>query len=141
MSTLLVFIIAIAILVFVHEMGHYLAARQCGIRVLRFSVGFGKELLKWTSKRTGEEWVIAAIPLGGYVRMDDQSFDSKSLRSRAWVVFAGPLANLIFATLAYAVLFHMGREEPQAVLAAPRAESPAAAIGIAPGDRVLAIDG
>ncbi len=141
MMTILYFIIAIALLVFIHEMGHYLAARQCGIRVLRFSVGFGGALIKWTSKRTGEEWVVASIPLGGYVRMDDQSFDSKPLRSRAWVVFAGPLANLIFAALAYAALFHVGREEPQAVLAAPRAESPAAASGLAQGDRVVSIDG
>jgi regulator of sigma E protease len=141
MTTLLYFIIAIAILVFIHEMGHYLAARQCGIQVLRFSVGFGKELIKWTSKRSGEEWVVASIPLGGYVRMNDQSFDSKPLRARAWVVFAGPLANLLFAALAYAVLFHIGRDEPQPLLSAPRAESPAAAAGILQGDRVLAIDG
>ena len=141
MSTLLYFIIAIALLVFVHEMGHYLAARQCGIQVIRFSVGFGKELIKWTSKRSGEEWVVASIPLGGYVRMNDQSFDSKPLYSRAWVVFAGPLANLIFAVLAYAVLFHAGREEPHAVLAAPRAQTPAAIAGVMPGDRLLAIDG
>jgi regulator of sigma E protease len=141
MTTLLYFIIAIAVLVFVHEMGHYLAAKQCGIQVLRFSVGFGKELIKWTSKRSGEEWVVASIPLGGYVRMNDQSFDSKPLRSRAWVVFAGPLANLLFAALAYAVLFHIGREEPQPVLSAPRAETPAAAVGVLQGDRVLSIDG
>ncbi len=141
MSTLLYFIVAIAVLVFIHEMGHYLAARQCGIQVLRFSVGFGKELIKWTSKRTGEEWVVASIPLGGYVRMNDQSFDSKSLRARAWVVFAGPLANLIFAALAYAVLFNIGKQEPQPLLSAPRAETPAAAVGIMQGDRVLAIDG
>lgn len=141
MMTLLYFIVAIALLVFIHEMGHYLAAKQCGIRVLRFSVGFGRALIKWTSKRSGEEWVVASIPLGGYVRMDDQSFDSKPLHARAWVVFAGPLANLIFAALAYAVLFHIGREEPQALLAAPRAESPAAASGLLKADRVLSIDG
>jgi regulator of sigma E protease len=141
MTTLLYFIIAIAVLVFVHEMGHYLAAKQCGIQVLRFSVGFGKELIKWTSKRSGEEWVVASIPLGGYVRMNDQSFDSKPLRSRAWVVFAGPLANLLFAAVAYAVLFHIGREEPEPVLSAPRAETPAATVGVLQGDRVLSIDG
>jgi regulator of sigma E protease len=141
MMTLVYFIVAIALLVFIHEMGHYLAARQCGIQVLRFSVGFGRPLLKWTSKRSGEEWVVASIPLGGYVRMNDQSFDAKSLGARAWVVFAGPLANLLFAALAYAALFHMGREEPQPVLSAPRAETPAAAAGILQGDRVLSIDG
>jgi regulator of sigma E protease len=141
MTTLLYFIIAIAVLVFIHEMGHYLAAKQCGIQVLRFSVGFGKELIKWTSKRSGEEWVVASIPLGGYVRMNDQSFDSKPLRSRAWVVFAGPLANLLFAAVAYAVLFHIGRDEPQPVLSAPRTETPAAAVGVLQGDRVLSIDG
>jgi regulator of sigma E protease len=141
MTTLLSFLLAIAILVFVHEMGHYLAARQCGVKVLRFSIGFGKELLKKTSAKTGTEWVIAAIPLGGYVRMQDESFESKPLRSRAWIVFAGPLANLIFAAVAYGLLFAAPREEPQPVLAQPVAESPAAKAGLVAGDQVLSVNG
>ena len=97
MTTLLFFLLAIAILVFVHEMGHYLAARQCGVPIERFSIGFGRALLKWRSQRSGTEWVVAMIPLGGYVKMDEPSFESKRLMSRAWIVAAGLLANLIFA--------------------------------------------
>ncbi|MBU3720317.1 MAG: site-2 protease family protein, partial [Burkholderiaceae bacterium] len=123
MMTLLFFLLAIAILVFVHEMGHYLAARQCGVPIERFSIGFGRAVLKWRSERSGTEWVVAMIPLGGYVKMDEASFESKRLLSRAWIVAAGPLANLIFAALAYAVLFNVGREEPVSVIAQPKAQS------------------
>ena len=141
MMTILFFLLAIAILVFVHEMGHYLAARQCGVAVERFSIGFGRALLKWHSKRSNTEWVVAAIPLGGYVKMDEPNFEAKPLAARAWIVFAGPLANLIFAALAYAVLFHSGREEPIAVLAQPKAQSVAALAGLREGDRVIGIGG
>lgn len=141
MSTLLYFLLAIGILVFIHEMGHYLAARQCGVRVLRFSVGFGRPLLTRVAAGTGTEWVLAAIPLGGYVRMDDDAFDAKSLAARAWIVFAGPLANLIFAAFAYGLLFATDRTEPQSVLGTPVAGSPAQRAGLQAGDRVLAVDG
>jgi regulator of sigma E protease len=141
MTTLLSFLAAIAILVFVHEMGHYLAARQCGVQVLRFSIGFGRTLLTWTSKRSGTEWVISAIPLGGYVRMKEESFEGKALAARSWIVFAGPLANLIFAALAYAALFSAGRDEPVPVIAAPAAASPAARAGFSAGDQILEVNG
>lgn len=141
MTAILYFLLAIGILVFVHEMGHYLAARQCGVQVLRFSIGFGKELVKRTGRKTGTEWVIAAIPLGGYVKMNDASFESKGLAARAWIVFAGPLANLIFAVLAYSVLFSTDREEPVAVIAQPVQDTPAATAGLRGGDRIVAVDG
>lgn len=141
MMTLVWFLVAIALLVFVHEMGHYLAARQVGVLVERFSIGFGKPLLKWVSKKSGTEWVVAAIPLGGYVKMDDAGFEQKSLSARSWVVFAGPLANFIFAALAYAVLFSAGRDEPVAVLGQPALQSPAAQAGVLAGDRVVSIQG
>ncbi len=141
MTTLLSFIAAIAILVYVHEMGHYTVARFFGVEVLRFSIGFGKPLLKWQNKRSGTEWVVAAIPLGGFVRMKESSFEEKSLAKRAWIVFAGPLANLIFACIAYAVLFAIGREEPQAVLAQPPAQSAAALAGIQAGDQIKSVSG
>lgn len=141
MITVLSFLLAIAILVFVHEMGHYLAARQCHVEVERFSIGFGRDLLKWTSKTSGTEWVISLIPLGGYVRMKDASFESKPLAARAWIVFAGPLANLIFAALAYAALFSTGREEPQSLLAEPPAQTAAALAGVQALDRVVAVNG
>jgi regulator of sigma E protease len=141
MTTLLSFIVAIAILVYVHEMGHYSAARFFGVQVERFSIGFGKPLFKWHNKRSGTEWVVAAIPLGGYVRMKESSFEEKSLPKRAWIVFAGPLANLIFASIAYAVLFASGRDEPQAVLAQPPAQSAAALAGIQAGDEITSVEG
>jgi regulator of sigma E protease len=139
-STVLYFLLAIGILVVIHEMGHYLAARACGIQVLRFSVGFGRSLIQWRSKGSTTEWVVAAVPLGGYVRMDDASFESKSLLARSFVVSAGPLANLIFAALAYALLFSIGRDEPEPVIAQPPVASAAAAAGLAQGDRLLAVD-
>lgn len=141
MTTVLYFLLAIAILVFVHEMGHFLAARSCGVQVIRFSIGFGKEVLKWRQPGTGTEWVVALVPLGGYVRMEDASFDSKSLRARAWIVFAGPLANLIFAAVAYSFLFSVDRQEPQAVLGPPPVGSIAAAAGVSSGDQVVAVNG
>lgn len=141
MMTLLYFLLAIGILVVIHEMGHYLAAKACGIKVLRFSVGFGRSLLQWRSKTSDTEWVLAAVPLGGYVRMDDASFESKSLFARTIVVSAGPIANLIFAALAYALLFSIGRDEPAPVLGQPAAASAAALAGLSQGDRLLAIDG
>ena len=141
MMTLVYFLLAIAILVFVHEMGHFLAARSCGVQVIRFSIGFGKEVLKWTQPKTGTEWVVALVPLGGYVRMEDASFDSKPLAARSWIVFAGPLANLIFAAVAYSFLFSADRQEPQAVLGQPPVGSIAAAAGITAGDQVVAVDG
>ncbi|MFZ9347042.1 MAG: RIP metalloprotease RseP, partial [Burkholderiaceae bacterium] len=141
MTTIVYFLLAIGILVFVHEMGHYLAARHCGVQVLRFSFGFGKELVKRTARKTGTEWVVAAIPLGGYVKMNDASFESKGLAARAWIVFAGPLANLIFAVLAYSVLFSTEREEPVAVIAQPAQDTPASKAGLRSGDRIVAVDG
>lgn len=139
--TLVYFLLAIAILIFVHEMGHYLAARQCRVGVVRFSVGFGRPLLSWTSRKTGVQWVVAAIPLGGYVKMDDASFEAKSLLARSWVVFAGPLANLLFAVLAYGLVFSWGRDEPVAVLGTPPSASIAEKSGVRAGDRVLSVGG
>ncbi|MEY3622025.1 MAG: hypothetical protein RL132_1107 [Pseudomonadota bacterium] len=97
--------------------------------------------LKWTQPKTGTEWVVALVPLGGYVRMEDASFDSKPLAARSWIVFAGPLANLIFAAVAYSFLFSADRQEPQAVLGQPPVGSIAAAAGITAGDQVVAVDG
>ena len=118
-QSLLWFIIAIGVLVTVHEFGHFWVARKLGVKVLRFSVGFGKPLLKRTGK-DGTEYVIASIPLGGYVRMlgenDDevtdenrhQAFSHKSLKEKSAIVIAGPMFNFIFAVLAYWLMFVVG---------------------------------
>ncbi len=116
---LVAFIVAIGVLVTVHEFGHFWVARKLGVRVLRFSVGFGKPLLRRTGK-DGTEYVIAAIPLGGYVRMlgeqDDEvndqnrheAFNHKSLKEKSAIVIAGPLFNFVFAVIAYWLMFVVG---------------------------------
>ena len=112
MNTLIAFLVTLGVLIVVHEWGHYRVARACGVKVLRFSIGFGKTI--WT-RRIGEtEWAVSWLPLGGYVRMLDEregpvapheldrAFNRKSLRQRAAIVAAGPLANLVLAVLLYA---------------------------------------
>ena len=152
LTTILAFIVALGIIITFHEYGHYWAARRCGVRVLRFSVGFGKPLLKRVD-RHGTEWVVAGIPLGGYVKMQDEpepgatedearaTFSRQPLKNRFFIVSAGPIANFILAAVIYAALNMMGTEEPAAVLAEPPAASAAAAAGIQDGDRVVAVNG
>ncbi len=156
MTTLVAFLFALALLIFVHELGHYSVARWCGVKVLRFSIGFGTPLLRWTVGPDRTEWTISPIPLGGYVRMLDEreagpgsvaahevhrAFNRQSLGKRAAIVVAGPLANFLLAIGLYAGLGMAGVEEPAAVLDEPVAGTQAAAAGIRQGDRVVAIDG
>jgi regulator of sigma E protease len=155
MTTLLSFLFALTVLVFVHELGHYSVARWCGVKVLRFSIGFGKPLLRWTAGPDRTEWVIAAIPLGGYVRMLDEregeagsipqadlhrAFNRQPLRSRTLIVAAGPVANFLLAIALYAALGMAGLEEPAAVVAQPPQATPAAAAGIQAGDRIVGVN-
>ena len=151
MLTLAAFVLAIGVLITVHEYGHYRVARAVGVKVLRFSIGFGRPLLRW--QRGDTEFVLAALPLGGYVRMVDEreapvaaadqayAFNRQSLPRRAAVVAAGPLANLLLAALLFALVAVVGEREPLPILAAPAPGSVAAAAGVHGGDRVLAIDG
>jgi regulator of sigma E protease len=147
------FIVALGVLIVVHEYGHYLVARLCGVKVLRFSVGFGKPLFV---KRIGSdqtEWVIAAVPFGGYVKMLDEregpvapheaerAFNRKSVWRRTAIVVAGPLFNFILAVLIYAGLFMYGQPEARPVLGAPPPGTVAAAAGIAGGDTVTSVNG
>ena len=129
--TVVAFIVALGVLIAVHEWGHYRVAVACGVKVLRYSVGFGKPLLRWVGKKSGTEYVIAALPLGGYVRMLDEregevrpeekhlAFNNQPLRSRAAIVAAGPAANLVLAVALLAVVNWVGTNEPAARLAAP----------------------
>jgi regulator of sigma E protease len=139
MTAILSFLLAIALLVFVHEWGHYIAARSVGVPVEKFSIGFGRVLFSRRDAK-GCEWAVSAIPLGGFVKMDDQAFEARPLWARAWVVSAGPLANLVFAVLAYTGVFMIGQPEPVASLAKPALASQAASLGLAQGDRVMALD-
>lgn len=153
--TVLAFLLALGLLVTVHEYAHYRVAVACGIKVLTFSVGFGKPLLRWKSRRPypgqDTEFVIGLIPLGGYVRMLDASDDNvpahwlahafhrQSLRVRSAVVAAGPLANLLLAVVLYALVFFMGQEQTKAVVSTPLAGSVAHVAGVRGGDEVLRV--
>jgi regulator of sigma E protease len=149
--TLLAFAFALGVLITIHEYGHYRVAVAAGVKVLRFSIGFGKPLLRWTRGADKTEFVLAAIPLGGYVRMLDEregavadaelprAFNRQSLSKRAAIVAAGPAANLLLAVLLFAVVAMVGVREPVAILGAPPAQSPAAIAGVQGGERVMAI--
>jgi regulator of sigma E protease len=149
--TLASFIVAIALLVAVHEWGHFAMARACGIKVLKFSIGFGPRIMGWTSKRSGTQYQIGLLPLGGFVKMLDEreapvepaelahAFNRAPLKHRAAVVAAGPLANLVLALVLYACVNWMGVTEPEAVVAKPPAGSVAERAGFSGGERILQI--
>lgn len=148
MLTLPAFLIALGLLIAVHEYGHYRVAVACGVKVLRFSIGFGKPLLRWQPKGSATEFVLGAFPLGGYVRMLDEreapvpanerhlAFNTQPLRARAAIVAAGPLANLLLAVLLYALVHWIGVQEPKATLASPLPGSIAQAAGLQGGELV-----
>jgi regulator of sigma E protease len=153
LNTVVAFIVALGVLIVVHEYGHYIVARLCGVKVLRFSVGFGRTLLVKRTGRDQTEWVIAAVPFGGYVKMLDEregpveahevhrAFNRQSVWKRIAIVIAGPFFNFVFAVLVYAGLFMYGLPEARPVLAAPPPATLAASAGIATGDTVRSIDG
>ena len=162
-GNIIVFILVLSLLVFVHEMGHYLVGRWSGIRILAFSVGFGPELVGFTDKH-GTRWKISVIPLGGYVKffgdqnasskpdfegvdsMDDAEKRSTFLGAKLWkralTVAAGPVANFILAIVIFTMLFSLyGRGIADPVVGEVKADSAAAIAGILPGDRLVAING
>jgi len=153
------FLVVLGVLVFVHELGHYLAARWRGVHIEAFSIGFGRALLSWTD-RVGTVWKLAWIPLGGYVKLHGQerpedvdeatrakwlegrTFHGKGVGSRAIVVAAGPVANFILAAVLFAFLFvTAGRPVSLPVIGDVMPQSAAASAGLLAGDRVVAIDG
>ena len=148
--TLLAFVVALGVLIAVHEYGHYRVAVACGVRVLRFSVGFGATLVRWQPRGSSTEFVIGAFPLGGYVKMLDEregpvpadqrhlAFNNQPLASRAALVAAGPLINLLLAAALYCVVNWSGVEQPRAVLASPLQGSVAQRAGLSGGETVLA---
>jgi regulator of sigma E protease len=153
--TLLAFLFVLGVLIFVHELGHFLMARRIGVRVLTFSLGFGPKLLKFT--RGGTEYCISAIPLGGYVKMAGENpeeertgapdeFLSKGKWQRFQVLVMGPVMNLLLAVIVMAVVLYQGAPRPvferhPVVIGAFADDSPAARAGLAVGDRIVAIDG
>lgn len=145
------FPLALGLLVVVHEYGHYRVAVACGVKVLRFSVGFGRVLWRRQATPDSTEFVVCALPLGGYVRMLDErednvpaserhrSFNSKTVWQRSAIIVAGPLANLLLAVLLYAAAHWIGLNEPKAVLGSPIAATPAERAGLKAGDWVRAL--
>jgi len=150
LMTVLSFLVTIGVLVVIHEYGHYRAAVACNVKVLRFSVGFGQVL--WRRQRGETEFVISALPLGGYVKMLDEregpvdaseqhrAFNRKPLRQRAFVVAAGPLANLLLAVVLYAGVNWAGVQELRPWLAQPRAGTLAAEAGLQSRDEVVGLE-
>ncbi|MBU3616961.1 RIP metalloprotease [Polynucleobacter sp. JS-Polo-80-F4] len=148
--TLAAFLLTLGVLVSFHEFGHFFAARCCGVRVLRFAVGFGKPLFTYHAKNK-TEWVLASIPLGGYVKLLDgrdpqqtiapdeasQAFDRKPLWQRSLIVAAGPFANFFLAIIFFALIYVSGAPQLPAVLQSPPEHSVAATLGLTGGDRVI----
>ena len=159
LSTVVIGLLTLGLLVVVHEFGHFWVARRCGVHVLRFSIGFGKPL--WSRKgKTGTEYVLAPIPLGGYVQMlgeqgefdarelgidpqqaEAMSFSTKSISQRAAIVVAGPAINILLALLIYWGMFMSGVDHAAPLVADVKADSPAAAAGLRPGDRIRSVGG
>ncbi|WP_372827472.1 RIP metalloprotease RseP [Polaromonas sp.] len=148
MLTLVAFVVALGILIAIHEYGHYRVAVACGVKVLKFSVGFGKPIFTWRLKNRPTEFSIGMLPLGGYVKMLDEregpvdpaerhlAFNNRPLGARAAIVAAGPAANLLLAIVLYAIVNWSGLQEPQPLLASPVAGSIAERAGLRGGERV-----
>ena len=150
-TTVLAFVLTLGVLIVIHEYGHYRVAVACGVKVLRFSVGFGRVIWRRQATPDSTEFVVSALPLGGYVRMldereghvapadRDRAFNRKPLWQRAAIVVAGPAANLLLAVLLYASAHWIGLDEPKALLSAPVAGSVAERAGLRAGDWARAV--
>jgi len=153
LQSALAFVVAIGVLVTVHEYGHFWVARRAGVKVLRFSVGFGRPLLSWRRGPDRTEYVLAAIPLGGYVKMLDEregavaaedlprAFNRQSVGARIAIVLAGPTANFLFAVLAYWVMFLLGVGGLRAIVGEVAPQSLADRAGLSPEFAIVEVDG
>ena len=147
------FAVVLGVLIVVHELGHFLVARWCGVKVLRFSIGFGRILWQRKLGRDGTEWAISVFPLGGYVKMLDEregevaeaelhrAFNRQSVGKRSLIVAAGPLANFALAIFLYWAVFMLGSNELLPILGTPPDGSPAATAAITNGEQVRSVDG
>ena len=152
-STVIAFVVALGVLIVFHELGHYLVARLCGVKVLRFSIGFGQPLWRRKFGADQTEWAISAFPLGGYVKMLDEregpvapderhrAFNRQTVAKRFGIVLAGPVANFLLAILLYWILFMHGVPGIRPIVGAPIPGTPAANAQIAPGELIARIDG
>lgn len=157
MTTLIAFLIVLGILIFVHELGHFLVAKKSGVGVIKFSLGFGPKLIGFKKGET--EYLISALPLGGYVKMvgeevgeevtvedKEKSFSNKPVSTRAGIVFAGPVMNLVLAILLFPIIYMLGISVPEYIDKQPHIgyilkDSPAEKAGLKTGDIILSIDG
>ncbi|HEA26353.1 MAG TPA: RIP metalloprotease RseP [Ectothiorhodospiraceae bacterium] len=151
--TIINFIVVLSLLIAVHEYGHFWVARRCGVKVIRFSIGFGRALWKHTGKVDGTEYVLAAIPLGGYVKMLDEregevdpaeierAFNRQSLPKRFAIVSAGPIANLLFAVFAYWLMFINGVPGLKPLVGDIEPATPAAVAELQSGDQITSVSG
>jgi regulator of sigma E protease len=149
LMTVVAFVVALALLIAVHEYGHYRVAVACGVKVLKFSIGFGKTIFSWKRKGSETEFVVGMLPLGGFVKMLDEreapvpadqkhlAFNTQPLRKRVAIVAAGPIANLVLAVFLYSVVNWIGVQEAKAVLASPVEGSVAQRAGLLGGEHVL----
>ena len=149
MITIAAFIVAIGLLVAIHEYGHFQVARWCGVKVLRFAIGFGKPLLSWKSPKTHTEFALCMLPLGGYVKMLDEregevdpaerhlAFNTQPVWKRFAIVSAGPIANLLLAAGLYTAMAWYGMQQAQPIVAQPPEHSLAVQAGLRSGDRIL----
>jgi len=155
-TTVVAFLVTLGVLIVIHELGHYWVARWCGVKVLRFSIGFGRPIARWVRGPDRTEWVVSALPLGGYVRMLDErdpeaapaseqeaarAFNRQTVGKRIAIVLAGPVANLLLAIFVYWLLNVIGVFEPRAMLGTPPAATAAARAGVEAGDTVVEVDG
>jgi regulator of sigma E protease len=155
-TTVAAFLLTLGVLIVIHELGHYWVARWSGVKVLRFSIGFGRPIARWVRGPDRTEWVVSVLPLGGYVRMLDErdpeigpvkdaelprAFNRQSVGKRFAIVIAGPIANLLLAIFVYWLLNVIGVFEPRATLGSPPAATVAARSGVAAGDTVTDVDG
>ena len=156
LTAIAAFLVTLGVLVVIHEYGHYWVAKKAGVKVLRFSIGFGRPLARWVRGADRTEWVVAALPLGGYVRMLDErdpecqpiapadlprAFNRQSVGKRIAIVLAGPVANLLLAVAVYWFLSVVGVFEPSAVVGTPAPTTAAARAGLASGDTVVEVAG
>ena len=142
------FLVGLAVLIFVHELGHFLAARKCGVIVEKFSIGFGKKLFGFTSR--GTEFIVAAIPLGGYVKMkgeelgeetsEEGSFSAATPQHRLLIAFAGPAFNILFALAIYVFVYMIGVETIGPVIGTVKENSPALEAGLQTGDKIISVN-
>ncbi len=152
-QSLLALLVALSLLIAVHELGHFLVARWCGVKVLRFSIGFGRPLWQRTFGTDNTEFVLAAIPLGGYVKMVDEregevaaqdlprSFNQQPLAKRSAIVAAGPLFNFIFAIVAYWMMFVVGVPGVKPLLGEVAPDTVAYQAGLRGGEEIIAVNG